>query len=514
MEPILQVDALTRRFGGVTALDRLSFSMQGHEKLAIIGPNGAGKSTLLKLIAGQDRPTSGSIFLDGAGQVQGKKADQMARAGIALARQVPRPLHSLTVRENIQIGIAAGKTRSDAPAKERIDHILQLSALAPVHDRVAGSLSLLDLKRLEVAKALASSPRIILLDEVSAGLNEVELDAAIELISTIHASGTAVILVEHVQRVIHELADRVLVLNWGALLTDGSPAEVTANEEVRRVYLGVGRVSSAHSDDVGGANSSPSPQPRDTRATTRDAGLTITGLTVKRDSLVVLRDIDFAVSPGEVVAVLGSNGAGKSTLAQSISGILRSENGRIEWGGADIASAPSFARARLGIAHCQEGRKLFPGMTVRQNLELGAYGRSAREIAGRADEVLKTFPALAERASQIATTMSGGQQQMLAIGRALMSRPQLLICDEVTLGLSPKIADEIYESLTAVVRAGSSIVLIEQDAARCLSVASRAYVLSHGSVAYSGPSGDLTEEMLVSAYLGNSPSPSKSNSNS
>src|SRR5665213_1006400 len=261
MEPILQVDTLTRRYGGVTALDSLSFSMQGHEKLAIIGPNGAGKSTLPKLTAGQDRPTSGSIFLDGAGQVQGKKADQMARAGIALARQVPRPLHSLTVRENIQIGIASGNTRSDAPAKDRIDQILELSALAPVHDRVAGSLPLLDLKRLEVAKALASSPRIILLDEVSAGLNEVELDSAIELISTIHASGTAVILVEHVQRVIHELADRVLVLNWGALLTEGTPAEVTANEEVRRVYLGVGRVSSAHPDRVDAAPSSTSAQP-------------------------------------------------------------------------------------------------------------------------------------------------------------------------------------------------------------------------------------------------------------
>jgi branched-chain amino acid transport system ATP-binding protein len=504
MEPILKVDALTRRFGGVTALDSLSFSMQRHEKLAIIGPNGAGKSTLLKLIAGQDRPTSGSIFLEGAGQVQGNKADQMARAGIALARQVPRPLHSLTVRENIQIGIAAGRTRSDAPARERIDRILELSALAPVHDRVAGSLPLLDLKRLEVAKALASNPRIILLDEVSAGLNEVELDSAIELISTIHASGTAVILVEHVQRVIHELADRVLVLNWGALLTEGTPAEVTANEEVRRVYLGVGRVSVPQPDHI----------PTESRTKVHGAGLTVTGLTVKRDSLVVLRNIDFAIAPGEVVAVLGSNGAGKSTLAQSISGILRSESGRIEWAGADITRAPSFARARLGIAHCQEGRKLFPGMTVRQNLELGAYGQPAREIAGRADEVLTIFPALAERESQIATTMSGGQQQMLAIGRALMSRPQLLICDEVTLGLSPKIADEIYESFSAVVRTGSSIVLIEQDAARCLSVASRAYVLSHGSVAYSGPACDLTEAMLVSAYLGNPTSLSKSTSNS
>ena len=220
--------------------------------------------------------------------------------------------------------------------------------------------------------------------------------------------------------------------------------------------------------------------------------------------MLVLRHIDFTVYPGEVVAVLGSNGAGKSTLAQSISGIMRPDGGTIDWLGTTITALPAFRRARLGIAHCQEGRKLFPGMTVRKNLELGAYGRTRAEIAERVDEVFTIFPPLAQRDTQIATTMSGGQQQMLAIGRALMSRPKLLLCDEVTLGLSPKVADEIYESLTAVVGGGASIVLIEQDAARCLSVATRAYVLSHGTLAYSGPANDLTEEMLVSAYLGDS----------
>ena len=497
MEPILRVDGLTRHFGGVTALDALSFSMQPHEKLAIIGPNGAGKSTLLKLIAGQDRPNGGTIWLDGAGDLHGKKANQMTRAGIALARQVPRPLHSLTVLENIQIGIPAGNTRSRSSAKSRAENILEISALAPMRDRIAGTLPLLDLKRLEVAKALASAPRIILLDEVSAGLNEVELDLAMQLISDIHASGIAVILVEHVQKVIHQLADRVLVLNWGALLAEGTPAEVTADEEVRRVYLGAGR-SPARAMGV--------PKARTERSNASE-GLSIAGLNVKRDGLLVLRDVTIAVAPGEIVAILGSNGAGKSTLAQSISGILRSTDGTMSWRGNTITTLPSHQRARLGIAHCQEGRKLFAGMTVRQNLELGAYGVPIREVRSRAEKLLIVFPVLAERANQVATTLSGGQQQMLAIARALMSQPGLLICDEVTLGLSPKVADEIYDSLNARVIDGMSLILIEQDATRCLSVASRAYVLSHGSVAYDGPAAELADETLISAYLGDPSSP-------
>ncbi|RFA12095.1 hypothetical protein B7R22_16810 [Subtercola boreus] len=494
MQEILRVDGLTRRFGGVTALDNLSFTMTDGEKLAIIGPNGAGKSTLLKLIAGQDRASAGSIWLDGQGQVEKNSAHEMTRSGIALARQVPRPLGSLTVSENIRIGVAAGRSRSEVSGAQRLEQVLELSGLARVRNRVAGTLPLLDLKRLEVAKALSSSPRIILLDEVSAGLNEVELDAAIDLISSIHAAGTSIMLVEHVQRVIHRLADRVLVLNWGALLAEGTPAEVTANDEVRRVYLGAGRP--AESDRVATVTTSPQV---DRRAT--DGGLAISGLKVRRGRLVVLEDVSFTVTPGEVVAVLGSNGAGKTTLAQSISGILRSDTGLILWDGTDIAALSSAQRARLGIAHCQEGRKLFPGMTVRQNLELGGFGQSARELRTRAADVFDLFPMLAERSNQIATTMSGGQQQLLAIGRALMGRPKLILCDEVTLGLSPKVADEIYIALRSAAAQGTSLVLVEQDAARCLSVATHAYVLARGRVVYDGPSRDLTDDILVKAYL-------------
>jgi branched-chain amino acid transport system ATP-binding protein len=489
--PLLEVSGLSRRFGGVMALKDLNFHLGSAEKLAVIGPNGAGKSTLLKLIAGQDRPTTGRIRLDGVGDVQGHSAHQLTRVGVALARQVPRPLKSLTVRENIQVGVNAGRSRSELGAAERIDEILETTGLAATASRLAGTLPLLDLKRLEVARALASHPRLLLLDEVSAGLNERDLDLAIELIARIHRGGTAILLVEHVQRVIHELADRVIVLNWGSLLAEGTPAEITRDPEVRRVYLGSGR-----------APSERPPRSAAVPARTSDThGLEIQGVTVRRGALVALEGVDFRIAPGEVVALLGANGAGKTTLTQTISGLIRAQRGTISWEGSPITTASAHERARRGIAHCQEGRKLFPGMTVRENLELGAFSATRSETRARAKELMALFPVLEERASQIAVTMSGGQQQMLAIARALMSRPRLLLCDEVTLGLSPKVADEIYVALESIAAEGTSLLLVEQDADRCLGASSRAYLLQRGQVVYEGASQHLTDEVLVSAYL-------------
>ena len=494
-EPLLRVEHLTRRFGGVSALDDLSFEVAEGEKLAVIGPNGAGKSTLLRLIAGQDRPTAGRIVLDGVGEVQRHSAHRLTRAGVALARQVPRPLATLTVAENVEVGLAAGRARDAQSAPSRLAEILELTGLGRVARRPAGTLPLLDLKRLEVARGLASSPRLLLLDEVSAGLNESELGDAIELVRGIHAAGTTLLIVEHVQRVIHELADRVLVLNWGRLLTSGTPAEVTADDEVRRVYLGAGRRPAAEPVDV-------PPATTGTRTAAEGGGLTLRALTVNRGGLTALRGVDLDIAPGEVVAVLGANGAGKTTLTQSISGLLRSREGTIRWDGTDVTRTQAHVRARAGIAHCQEGRKLFAGLTVAENLRLGAFGAPRAEIEARAEDMLEFFPILRERAGQIATTMSGGQQQMLAIARALMSRPRLLLCDEVTLGLSPKVADEIYIALRRVAGEGTALLLVEQDAERCLAAARRAYVLERGRVVWHGAAADLDDATLVAAYLG------------
>lgn len=495
---IARISGLVRRFGGVVAVDDLSFDIGTGEALAIIGPNGAGKSTLLRMLAGQDRPTGGSIVLADVGAVQGRSPRFLTRHGVALARQIPRPLGSLTVAQNIEVGLRAGASRNDATSRERLGRVLELTGLEPQAGRLASRLALLDLKRLEVARALASEPRLLLLDEVSAGLNESELSAAIELLRRLNRSGITLVVVEHVQRVVHELADRVLVLNWGKLLTVGTPEQVTADKRVQDVYLGSGRTATARRPLP--AVSAPD---TDEDAHGGSPGLEITSLDVRHGGQHTLRGVDLRIRPGQIVTVLGANGAGKTTLAQSISGLVAATSGSIRWNGREITGVPASRRARLGIAHCQEGRKLFRGLTVRENLELGGFGASGRQRAKRLEYVHEVFPVLAERRDQIATTMSGGQQQMVAIGRALMSAPTLLLLDEVTLGLSPKAADEIYSAIERIAATGTSLLLVEQDIARSTSVATRAVVLAQGQVVFDDMPSKLSQEQLIAAYLGN-----------
>lgn len=491
---ILAVTRLTRRFGGVTALNEVSFTVRSGEKLAVIGPNGAGKSTLLRLIAGQDAPTHGTIYLDGSGRVDGKTAHSLARRGVALARQVPKPLRSLSVADNVRAGLAAGNPRRTTSHSERLDEILELTGLAAKRDRAASKLPLLDLKRLEVARALGTEPKLLLLDEVSAGLNASDLDEAIALIAEIHRHGTSLMIVEHVQKVVHELADRVIVLNWGSLIAEGTPAEVTANEEVGRIYLGSGRAAGGTTAVDRETTGAPLEGPA--------SGLVLDSVSARRGAIVALTDVSLTVRPGEIVTVLGANGAGKSSLAQVISGLLPISSGRVVWRGDDITSVPAFRRAGTRIAHCQEGRRLFAGLTVAENLALGGFRVPRAERDDLTTLVFDIFPVLKDRAKQVATTMSGGQQQMVAIGRALMARPLLLLCDEVTLGLSPKAADEIYLALKQVATTGTSMLLVEQDTDRSLAVASHAYLLSRGTVVYDGPPRSLGTEQLLAAYLG------------
>jgi branched-chain amino acid transport system ATP-binding protein len=440
-------------------------------------------------MAGQDVPTSGTIELEGEGIVSGHRARDLTRRGVALARQVPRPLGTLTVRENVAVGVRAGASRRSVTAGDRIDEILETTGLADKSERPAAQLPLLDLKRLEMARALSSDPRVLLLDEVSAGLNEKELDEAIHLIGRLHSGGTTLVIVEHVQRVVHELAQRVIVLNWGRLLTQGTPSEVTADERVQQVYLGAGRTAPRRTPTVAAQSS-------------LQDGLSVRDLTVRRGMHRALEGVSIDIAPGQIVAALGANGAGKTTLAATVSGLVSAVSGVVMWAGQDITALPAHRRAAQGIAHCQEGRRLFAGLTVQENLLLGAYGVPAKERSERADAIYEYFPVLRDRRRQIGTTMSGGQQQMLAIGRALMSNPRLLMLDEVTLGLSPKVADEIYEAIERIASTGTSLLLVEQDADRCLDVAHRAYVLSHGRVAFEGPPSQLSHEQLVAAYLG------------
>lgn len=220
-------------------------------------------------------------------------------------------------------------------------------------------------------------------------------------------------------------------------------------------------------------------------------------------SVDVLRDVSLHVAPGEFVCVIGANTAGKSTLLRTISGLVTAR-GSIRFEGRELVGTPAHAIPALGIAHVPEGRHVFTEMTVEENVMLGAYAvRNAQDIAARRDKVLTMFPRLRERLTQAAGTLSGGEQQMVAIGRALMLSPRLLLLDEPSHGLAPKIVDELHETFLAVSRTGTAILLVEQNTTLALSVASRGYVLEAGRVVLSGTSTELTgNDAVRSAYLG------------
>jgi branched-chain amino acid transport system ATP-binding protein len=234
-----------------------------------------------------------------------------------------------------------------------------------------------------------------------------------------------------------------------------------------------------------------------------DPILVVSGLRVGYGTTEILRGVDLMVGQGEIVAVLGSNGAGKSTLNQVISGVLRPWTGSIRFGDAAIEREQPAAIVARGLIHVPEGRRIFPNMTVRENLDLGSYRRGRERRDGNRRRVFSIFPRLAERQAQRAGTLSGGEQQMLAIGRGLMAEPRLLILDEPSLGLSPLLVEQLFAVIKGVNAQGVALLLVEQNVVQSLEVAQRAYVLDNGVFALKGSAADLRNDPdLKRAYLG------------
>jgi len=232
--------------------------------------------------------------------------------------------------------------------------------------------------------------------------------------------------------------------------------------------------------------------------------LTISGLTSGYGDVQVLWGIDIAVREGEISCLVGSNGAGKTTLMRTISGVCKPTGGTIRFNGIDITAAPADAILRAGIAHVPEGRRLFRGLSVKDNLMLGAYLRHDKdEVRRDLERVFDLWPILRERKNQDATTMSGGQQQMCAIARGIMSRPKLLMIDELSLGLAPKLVDELVASLIEINKQGTTIVVVEQDVMTAFELAEHAFVVETGKIMKAGPTSLLADDPVIrEAYLG------------
>ena len=231
--------------------------------------------------------------------------------------------------------------------------------------------------------------------------------------------------------------------------------------------------------------------------------LKVSDIHVYYDTIHALKGVSFSVAKGELVTLLGANGAGKTTTLKTLSGLLRPRRGAVELEGVRLENIESHDIVRRGVAHVPEGRKVFPRFTVRENLEIGGYTRNKGALGADIDYVFQMFPRLKERYKQYAGTLSGGEQQMLAIGRAIMARPKLLLLDEPSMGLAPKIVEQILENIRAINQAGVTVLLVEQNAAMALAISHRGYVLETGLVILEGSAADLAGNDLVrQAYLG------------
>lgn len=232
--------------------------------------------------------------------------------------------------------------------------------------------------------------------------------------------------------------------------------------------------------------------------------LQIEDIQVYYGAINAVKGISFEVEKGEIIALIGANGAGKTTILHTVSGLIRAKSGRITFNGTDITKTKAHKIVEMGMAHVPEGRRIFQGLTVYENLMLGAYTRKdSAEKKNSLENVFRRFPRLEERRTQVAGTLSGGEQQMLAMGRALMSKPDIILMDEPSMGLSPLYVNEIFDIIKSVNASGTTVLLVEQNAKKALSVANRAYVLETGKIALSGKADELiNDESVRKAYLG------------
>jgi branched-chain amino acid transport system ATP-binding protein len=502
---MLRVRDVSVRFGGIVALDGVSLDLNRGEILGLIGPNGAGKTTLFNCISGVITPERGSMFFDRR-SLKFAPPHERARMGIARTFQNLQLWGSMTVQENLTVPMdalggrntfsdalhlpfSAYAERASAERARAIMHVLELG-------RHAGTLAA-DLpagiqRRVEIARALAMKPSLLLLDEPAAGLDGPETSRLAELLQAVRERfHVSMLLVDHDMSLVMRVCDYVYVLDFGRVLAKGRPAAIRDDPKVIAAYLGEESKKEAATPPA-----SRIVAPRD-----EPPLLEVKKLAAGYGHLEVIRDINLFVRPGEVVACIGANGAGKTTTLRAISGMIRPRHGRLMFGGQDVTGSSPERIARLGLAHIPEGRGLFPRLSVEDTLRLvsNSTGRQV-DIAAAYEH----FPKLRERRRQAVGTLSGGEQQMVALARAVLARPRLVMVDEMSQGLAPTVVRQLFEILRVLRDQGIAVLLVEQFVEAALDVADRAYVFGHGAIGHEGSAAEIrADRKLVSGtYLG------------
>jgi len=487
---VLEVQGVDRNFGGIRAVIGVSLTVRSGQVHALIGPNGAGKTTTFNLVSGLFPPSAGSIRLLGE-PVHGLGPDRICHRGLARSFQITNLFKGLTIRENLRLSLQARHAARwnfwrDVDAYADIDvecaELMRFLGLEGIEDTLGGDLSYGGQRLVDLGLALGSKPRVLLLDEPLAGLAAAERERISRLVKII-AQNIPVLIVEHdIDRVLG-ISHCVTVMNQGEVLMSGTPDEVRADRRVQEVYTGSG------TPPVTGRSG-----PADAE---RPMLLRFDRVNAFYGKSHILNDASLDVREGEIVALLGRNGAGKSTLLKSLCGLLPPASGTIEFDGRAIAGLSAPDIARMGIGYVPQGRGLFAGMTVAENLALGRLARATDGRSGTVwseDKIYQMFPRLKERRHVAADYLSGGEQQMVAVARALSGNVRLLLLDEPFEGLAPAVVQELF-SVFDRLRREVAMVIVEHNLDLVLALADRVFALERGAVFHTGPAEPLLTDL-------------------
>jgi branched-chain amino acid transport system ATP-binding protein len=476
----VEIERLSVRFGGLTALQDVSLQVRQGEVLGVIGPNGAGKTTLINALSGlrSGGKVTGSIRCGGADLLR-RRPTARRRLGIARAFQHAELFSELTVAENV----LCSRRVASASARRAVAELLERVDLAAVADRYPRELPFGLQKRADLARAIFGGASLVLLDEPFGGLDEHERGILAAQIRDLNAHGATVVIVDHVLDDLFAVADRVVAFDFGAPIAEGASGAVLHDERVRSSYLG---------GDASGRVRRP-PRPHEQRAV-----LALREIAHHYDGVTALRGVDLSIAAGTIVGIVGANGAGKSTLGRIAAGVLQPSAG-----GCHVHALDGRAPRRSLVP---EGRQLFKTLSIRENLEVAAYGAGLRgaELRARLGQTEQWLPErLRKRLSASAGALSGGEQQIVAIARGIVSGADVLIVDEPALGLAPALIDDVYARIAELAAGGVTVILLEQLLGRALTVCHEVAVLRDGLiVAVGDPEDEAFTIAAEKAYFG------------
>jgi len=481
-EVILDVTGVSKRFGGVAALDGVDLQVRRGEVVGLVGPNGSGKTTLLNVITGFVVPDSGTIVLDGK-DVTGAPPHAMARSGVRRSFQTPQLVGELSIADNVALGVVAaepqhvvstilrgpGYRRRTREIQAAVEQVCAAVGLATQIGVAANELPLGVRRIAEIGRAVVGGPQLLCLDEPAAGLPEEELEIIFDALRRVADLGFGVLLIEHNLDFVERVSDRVTVLENGRV-SHQRVAGVAAPAPPQGTPVRVAEPVPSPAADGGGG---------DGEATGR--ALVVDGLSAWYGQAQALYDVSLSLRAGQIVGILGANGAGKSTLLRSVAGVHKKVQGSVRLGDVDVVGIPPARVAVEGITLAREGAKTFSNLSVTEHVEFAA--RLARR-RGRApkteDEVWEMLPVLYDRRRQKAGLLSGGQRQLLALAMASVSSPECLLLDEPSAGLAESIRETVFDCIRVVATQGCTLLIAEQSERWLAGLADTAHVLELG----------------------------------